>query len=59
VKYSELKGTVTFQGTATNPAVVYQLQGQGRPPRRHEAEQVIYYIKDKTFESIHARGVGQ
>jgi hypothetical protein len=59
VTYSELKGTLTFHGSAKNPAVVNRLQGQGRAAKHFEAETIIYYVKDKTFESINARGVGQ
>ena len=59
VTYSELKGTLTFHGSKKNPAVVHRLQGQGRPSKPVEAETIIYYVKDKTFETINATRVGQ
>ncbi len=50
VTYSELKGTLTFHGTEKNPAVVYELRGQGVPPKEHVGRIVTYYTKSKTIK---------
>ncbi|HEX3149472.1 MAG TPA: hypothetical protein VHR66_15465 [Gemmataceae bacterium] len=59
VKYSELKGTLTFNVSKKNPAVVNKLKGQGIKPETLEAETIIYYTKTKTFESINSTRVSQ
>jgi lipopolysaccharide export system protein LptA len=59
VTYSELKGTMTFHGTAKNPARLYRIQGQGIPPKESAGEKIIYYLKTKTPEVINATRIGQ
>jgi hypothetical protein len=55
VTYSELKGTLTFHGSDTNPATVYQQQGQGVRVKPLIARTVIYNVKTKTFQTEGAR----
>jgi hypothetical protein len=59
VKYSELKGTLTFKGSDKNPAVVYEQKGQGRKARPKIATTIIYNIKTKTFTTEGVREISQ
>jgi len=51
VKYSELKGTLTFYGTAKNPAVLNQVRGQGVPNKNHSGRIITYFLKTKTVQT--------
>jgi hypothetical protein len=59
VTYSELKGTMTFHGTKNNPAIVQRIKGQGIKGEPMIAETIVYFVKEKTFESHNALGVGK
>jgi hypothetical protein len=52
VTYSELKGTMTFYGTAKNPAVLHKYKGQGVRTDDSAGQTIIYHLKDKTVETI-------
>jgi len=57
VKYSELKGTLTFYGTDKNPAVLNQIRGQGIPNKNHSGRIITYYLKTKTVQTIAALNI--
>lgn len=50
VTYSEMKGTLTFHGTETSPAVVNKQRGQGIPAKPYEGRIIKYYTEKKVFE---------
>jgi hypothetical protein len=57
VTYSELKGTLTFQGSDKNPASIHRSRGQGVPDQKFSGKTLIYYLKTKTVGGEGAREI--
>jgi hypothetical protein len=59
VKYSELKGTLTFEGTEKNPVVINEQQGQGVKTKQYIGQVIKYYTKKKIFDVEKGTTLGQ
>lgn len=54
--YNESKGTLTFYGDRSTPAIVNRYRGQGIPPDPSKGTKIIYWVKTKEVEVIDSTG---